>query len=88
MDRRLKISKSHRRAGVAVHEFGPKGGRFGDALGLDSPSGLHRAGLFFRQKKAISMDILCARLSLYGWKAYDSFVPSCCLPTFMPALIP
>lgn len=51
MDRRLQISKSHRQAGVAVDEVGPKGGRFGDALGFGSPSGLHRAGLFFRQKK-------------------------------------
>lgn len=68
MGRELKISKSHSQAGVAVDEFGPKGGRFGHALGLDSPSGLHRAGLFFGQKKAISFGrIMRNALSLSVW---------------------
>lgn len=75
MGRELKISKSLRQA---VDEFGPKVGRFGDALGLDLPSGLHRAGLFFGQKKAISNWTYYAQRSLspYGWKAYEIFVPS------------
>lgn len=78
MGRELKISKSHCQAGVVVDEFGPEGGRFGHALGFDSPSGLHRAGLFFGQEKGNQHWTYYAQrsLSLYGSKAYDSFVPS------------
>lgn len=73
---------------MAVADSQVEGGRFGDVLGLDSPSGLYRAGLFFWQTKAVSKGVFCAKISLYGWKDYDNFVPSCPLPTFMPALIP
>lgn len=61
----FKISKSRRQAVVAVEGFGPKGGLFVDALGLDLSSGIYRAGLFFGQIKGSQHGrIMCRALPM------------------------